>query len=129
MHQLFTSGDQSTGVSASALVLPMNIHESFPLGLTGLISLQSKGFSRVFSNTTFQKHQLFSTQPFIVQLLHPYMTTGKIIALTRQTFVGKVTSLLFSMDFRLVTAFLSRSKHLLISWLQTPSAVILELKK
>ena len=57
---------------------------------------------------------------------HPYMTTGKTIALTRRTFVGKVMSLLFNMLFKLVIAFLPRSKHLLISWLQSPSAVILE---
>ena len=63
---------------------------------------------------------------FIVQLAHPYMTTGKIIALTRQIFVGKIMSLLFNMLSRLVIAFLPRSKHLLISWLQSPSAVILE---
>ena len=63
---------------------------------------------------------------FIVQLLHPYMTTGKTIALTRWTFVGKVMSLLFNMLSRLVIMFLPRSKHLLISWLQSPSAVILE---
>ena len=63
---------------------------------------------------------------FIVQLSHPYMTTGKTIALTRQTFVGKVMSLLFNMLSRLVIAFLPRSKHLLISWLQSPSEVILE---
>ena len=63
---------------------------------------------------------------FIVQLSHPYMTTGKTIPLTRQTFVGKVMSLLFNMLSRLVIAFLQRSKHLLISWLQSPSAVILE---
>ena len=63
---------------------------------------------------------------FIVQLSHPYMTTGKIIALTRQTFVGKVMSLLLNMLSRLVITFLPRSKHLLISWLQSPSAVILE---
>ena len=63
---------------------------------------------------------------FIVQLSHPYMTTGKTIALTRWTFVGKVISLLFNMLSRLVIAFLPRSKHLLISWLQSPSAVILE---
>ena len=62
----------------------------------------------------------------IVQLSHPYMTTGKTITLTRQTFVGKVMSLLFNMLSRLVITFLSRSKHLLISWLQSPSAVILE---
>ena len=66
---------------------------------------------------------------FIVRLLHPYTTTGKTIALTRQTFVGKVMSLLFNMLSRLVIAFLPRSMHLLISWLQSPSAVILEPKK
>ena len=63
---------------------------------------------------------------FLVQLSHPYMTTGKTIALTRQTFVGKVMSLLFHMLFRLVITFLPRSKRLLISWLQSPSTVILE---
>ena len=66
---------------------------------------------------------------FIVQLSHPYMTTGKTIALTRRTFVGKVISLLFNMLSRLVIAFLPRSKHLLISWLQSPSVVILEPRK
>ena len=66
---------------------------------------------------------------FIVQLSHPYMTTGKTIALTRQTFVGRVMSLLFNMLSRLVIAFLPRTKHLLISWLQSLSAVILEPKK
>ena len=66
---------------------------------------------------------------FIVQLLHPYMTTGKTIALIRQTFVGKVMSLLFNMLSRLVITFLPKSKRLLISWLQSPSAVILEAQK
>ena len=66
---------------------------------------------------------------FIVQLSHPYMTTSKTIALTRQTFVGKVMSLLFNKLSRLLRAFLPRSKHLLISWLQSPSAVILEPKR
>ena len=66
---------------------------------------------------------------FIVQLSHPYRTTGKTIALTRRTFVGKVMSLLFNMLSRFVIAFLPRSKHLLISWLQSPSTVILEPKK
>ena len=66
---------------------------------------------------------------FIVQLSHPYMTTGKTIALTRRTFVGKVMSLLFNMLSKLVINFLSRSKRLLISWLQSPSAVILEPRK
>ena len=65
----------------------------------------------------------------LVQLSHPYMTTGKTIALTRRTFVGKVMSLLFNILSRLAIAFLPRGKHLLISWLQSPSAVILEPKK
>ena len=63
MSQFFASGDQSTGVSASASVLPMNIQDWFPLGWTGWISLQPKGLSRVFSDTTVQKHQFFSAQP------------------------------------------------------------------
>uniref|UniRef100_A0AC11EQM2 Uncharacterized protein n=1 Tax=Ovis aries TaxID=9940 RepID=A0AC11EQM2_SHEEP len=66
---------------------------------------------------------------FTVQLSHPYMTTGKTIALTRQTFLGKLMSLLLNMLSRLVITFLPRSKHLLISWVQSPSAVILELRK
>ena len=63
VSQFFASGDQSIGVSASASVLPMNIQDSFPLGWTGWISLQSKGLSRVFSSTTIWKHQFFGTQP------------------------------------------------------------------
>ena len=85
-----------------------------------------KGLSRVFSNTTVQKHQFFGAQLSLVQLSHSYTTTGKIIALTRRTFVGKVMSLLFNMLSRLIVTFLPRSKLLLISWLQSPSAVILE---
>ena len=127
MSQLFESGGQSIGASASTLVLPMIIQGWFPFGLTGLISLQSKGFSRVFSNTTVQKDQ-FCSVFFMVQLSHPY-TTGKTIALTIQTFVGKVISLLFNLLSRFVIAFLPRSKHLLISWLQSPSAVVLEPKR
>ena len=72
---------------------------------------------------------LQSSAFFTVQLSHPYMTTGKTIALTRRTFVGKITSLLFNMLSRLVITFLPRSKRLLISWLQSPSAVILEPRK
>ena len=72
---------------------------------------------------------LLSSSYFIVQLSHPYLTTGKTIALTRRTFVGKVMSLLFNVLSRLVITFLPRSKCLLISWLQSPSAVILEPKK
>ena len=90
MSQFFTSGGQNIGVSASASVLPMNIQDWFSLELTGLISLLSKGLSRVFSNTTVQKHWFFCSAFFMVQLSYPYMTTGKTIALTRRTFVGKV---------------------------------------
>ena len=97
MSQFFTSGSQSTGVSASASVLPMNIQDWFPFGWTGWISLLSKGLSSVFSNTTVQMYQLFGAQLFLVQLLHPCMTTGKTIALTRWTFIGKIMSLLFNM--------------------------------
>ena len=96
MSQFFASGGQSIGVSASASVLPMNIQDRFPLGLTGLISLQSKELSRVFSNTTVQKYQFFGAQLSYSSTL-TYMTTGRDLALTRQTFVGKVMSLLFSM--------------------------------
>ena len=101
MSQLFASG---IGISALASVLPMNIQEWSPLGSPlGWISLQSKGLSRVFSNTTVQKHHSFSGSAyFIVQLSHPYMTTEKTIALTKQTFVGKIISLLFNMLFRFV---------------------------
>ena len=69
MSQFFASGGQSTGISASASVFPMNIQDWFPLGLTGWISLQSKGLSRVFSNTTVQKHQFFSAQHFYTSIL------------------------------------------------------------
>ena len=116
MSQFFTSGGQSMGISASVSVLPMNIQDWSPLGWTGWISLKSKGLSRVFTNTTVQKHQFFGAF-FTVQLSYPYMITRKTIALTRQTFVGKVVSLLFNILSRLVITFLPRSKRLLISWL------------
>ena len=77
------------------------------------------------SKASILQHSAF----FTVQLSHPYMTTGKTIALTRKTFVGKIMSLLFNMLSRLCITFLPRSKCLLISWLQSPSAVILEPKK
>ena len=104
---------QSVGASASASVLPMNIQDCFPLGLTGFDFL-------VVQRTLKSLLQHHSSQPsvirhsafFIVQLSHPYMTTGKTMALTRQTFVGKVMSLLFNMLSRLVIAFLPRSNHL-----------------
>ena len=99
VRQLFASGGQSIGASASASVLPMNIQCWFPLGLTGLISWLSKGLSRVFSNTTVQKVSvLWHSAIFIVQLPHLYMTAGKTIALTIQTFVGRVMSLFLLMS-------------------------------
>ena len=92
--------------------------------------LQSKGLSKVFSSTTAQKSQFFGRSAFfVVQLSNPYMTTGKIIALTRWTFVGKLMSLLFNTLSRLFVTFLPRRKCLLISRLQSPSAVILESPK
>ena len=94
--QFFTSDGQSIGVSALAPAFPMNIQHWFPLRLTDLISLQSKRCPRVFSNTTKASIPWCSTF-LIVQLSHPYTTTGKIIALTRWTFVGKVMFLLFNM--------------------------------
>ena len=107
MSQFFASGGQSIGVSASASVLPMNIQDWFPLGLTGLISMQSKGLSRVFFNTTVQKHQFFGAQLSLWSNSHIY--TGKTLALTRLTFVGKIMSLLFNTLSRLVIAFSPRS--------------------
>ena len=96
MSQLFASGGQSIGASASASVLPMIIQDWFPLGLTSLISLQTKGLSRLFSNTTVQKHQFFSTQPSSWSSSHIHVTTGKTTALTIRTFVSKVMCLLFN---------------------------------
>ena len=123
MNQFFASGGQSIGVSASVSVLPINIQDLFPLGWAGWISLQSKGLTRVFSNTTVQKHQFLGAQlSYVVEHSHSYMTTGETIALARGTFVSKVMSLLFNMLSSLVIAFLPRSKHLLISWLQPASA-------
>ena len=120
---------QSIGASASAWVLSMKIQGWFCLGLTGLISLLSKGLSRVFSKCHSWKASILQHSAFfMVQLSHPYMTTGETIAMTIWIFVGKVIFLLFNMLSRFVIAFLPRSKHLLVSWLQS-SAVILEAKK
>ena len=88
VSQFFASGGQSIGASASASVLPKNVQDWFPLGLTDLISLQSKGLSWVFSSSTVQKHQFFSPQ--ISLWSNSHMTTGKTVALTRWTFVCKV---------------------------------------
>ena len=110
LSQFFTSGGQSIGASASASVLPMNIHDWFSLELTGWISLQSKGTLKSLSQYHSSKSSiLWHSAFFMVQLSYPYMTTGKTIALTRWTFVGKVMSLLFNMLSRLVIAFLPRS--------------------
>ena len=120
MSQFFTSAGQNIGVSASASVFPMNIQDWFLLGWTGWISLESKGLSRVFSNTIVQMHQFFGTQLSLYSNSHIHTwLLKKTIALTRQTFVGKVISLLFNMLSRLFIAFLPSSKHLLISWLQS----------
>ena len=115
-------------VWATREALPMNIQDWFPLGWTGWISLRSKELSRVLQHRKSKASILLHSAFLIVQFLNPHMTAGKTIALTRWTFVGKVTSLLFNMLFRLVVTFLPRSKHLFISWLQSPSAVILEPK-
>ena len=128
MNQFFTSGGQSIGVSTSASVLPMNIQDWFPLGWTGWISLQSKGLSRVFSNTTVQKHQFFSAQLSLWSNshIHTWLQEKPQLWLDGPLLV---VSLLFNMLSWFVIAFLLRSKCLLISWLQTPSAVILKPKK
>ena len=121
MSQFFSSGGQSIGVSASASVLPINTQDWSPLGWTGWLSLQSKGLSRVFSNIISKASVLQRSALFMVQLSHPYMTTGKTITLAIWNFVCKVMSLLFNMLSRLVIAFLTRSKCFLISWIQSPS--------
>ena len=127
MSQLFAWGGQSTGVSASASFLPKDTQDWSLLEWTGWISLHSKGLSWVFSQHHSSKAWILRHSAFFtVQLSHPYMTTGKTIALTRRTSVGKVMSLLLNMPSTLVITFLPRSKRLLISWLQSPSAVILE---
>ena len=129
MSQLIAWGGQSTGVSALTSVLPMNTQDWSPLEWTGWISLQSKGLSRVFSNTTVQKHQFFGAQLSSQSNSNIHTWPLENIALTRRTFIGTVISLLVNMLSRLVITFLPRSKCLLISWLQSPSAVILEPRK
>ena len=125
MSQFFPSGGQSIGVSASALVLPMNILDWFPLRLTGFISLQSKGLSSLLQHHCSKASVLQRSALFMVQLSHPCVTTRKATALALLKFVSKVMSLLFNMLSRFVIAFLPRSKHLLVSWLRSLSAVIL----
>ena len=129
MSQPFAWGGQSIGVSASASFLPKNTQDwSLYNGLVG--SLCCPRDSQESSPTPqFKASILWHSAFFTVQLSHPYMTTGKTISLTGWTFDGKLVSLLFNMLSRLVITFLPRSKHLLISWLQSRSAVILEPKK
>ena len=110
MRQLFTSSGQSIGASASALVLTMSVQGWSPLGLTGWISLQSKGPSRVFSNTTVQKHQFFGTQLSLWSNSHIHTWLLETPQLWLMTFAGKVMSLLLHMLSRFVIAFLPRSK-------------------
>ena len=127
MSQFLTSGGRSIGVSASVFS-PSNEYSgliSFRMDWLDLLAVQGILKSLVQhhnSKASILRHWAF----FIVQLSHPYMTTGKIIALMRWTFFDQVMSLLFNMLTRLVITFLPRSKCLLISWLQSPSAVILE---
>ena len=122
MSQLFTSGGQSTGVSALASVLPMNTLRMDWLGLLAVQGTLKRLLQHHSSKASILRYSAF----FTVQLSHPYMTTGKTIALTRRTLVGKGMSLLLNMLSRLVITFLPRRKRPLISWLQSPSAVILE---
>ena len=108
---------------------PVSIQDWFSLGLTGLISLQSKELKSLLQHHSSEASILRCSAFFTVQLSHPYVTTGKTIALTRRTCVGKVMSQVFNMLSRFVITFLPRSKRILISWLQPPSAVILEARK
>ena len=130
MSQFFTSGGQSIGASAAPFS-PSNEYSgliSFRMDCLDLLAVQGTLKSLLQhhnSKASILQHSAF----LMVQLSYPQMTTGKTIALTRQTFVSKVMSLLFNTLPRLVIAFLPRSKHLLISWLQSPSTVILESKK
>ena len=123
MSQLFASGGQSIGVSSFS-ISPSNEHLgliSFRMDWLDLLTVQGTLKSLLQPHSS-KASILWRSAFFIVQLLHPYMTTGKTIALTRWTFDGKVTSLLCTMLSRLVITFLPRRKHLLISWLQSPSS-------
>ena len=117
--------------SFSFNISPSNEHPgliSFRMDWLDLFAVQGT-LKSLLQHHSSKASILWRSAFFIVQLSHPYMTTGKTIALTRRTFVGKVMSLLFNMLSWLVITFLPRSKRLLISWLQSPSAVILEPKK
>ena len=126
MSQFFASGGQSIGVSASTSVLPVNTQDWFPLGWMVGSPCCPRTLKSLLQHHSSKASILCHSGFFIVQLSHPYMTTGKTIPLTTRTCVGKVMPLLFNMLSRLVIAFLRRSKRLLISRQQSPSAVILE---
>ena len=126
MTQFFTSGVQS--IRASASFLPMNIQDWFPSGLAGLV-LQSRRLSSLLQHYSSKTSILQCSAFLMVQLSHLYMTTGETIALTRQTYVGKVMSLLLNIPSMSVIAFLPRRNHILVLWLQSLSAEILEPKK
>ena len=123
MSQLIASDGKSIGASTSATVLPVNTEGYFLLGLTSLISLLSKDSQSLLQHHKLKASVLWHSAFFMVQLSHLCMTIGKI-ALTIRTFVGKVMSLLLNMLSRFVIAFLPRSKHFLISWLQSLYAMI-----
>ena len=125
VSQFFSSGGQSIGVSASASVLPMNTQDWSPLGWTGWISLQSKGLARVFSNITVQKHQS-SVLSFLYSPTLTFIHDNWKDHSFDYTDLCRQCLCFFNMPSRLVIAFLPKSKHLLISWLQSPSTVIWE---
>ena len=130
MSQLFAWSGQSTGVSALAII-PSKEHPgliSFRMDWLDLLAVQG-ALKSLLQHHSSKASILWRSAFFTVRLWHPYMTTGKTVALTRWTFVGKVMSLLFNMKSRLVITFLPRNKCLLISWLQSPSSVILEPQK
>ena len=129
MSQLFAWGGQSTGLSALESFLPKKSQGWSPLEWTGWISLSPWDSQESYPTPQFKASIPRRSAFFTFQISHPYMTVGKIIALTRRTFVGKVLSLLLNMLSRVVITFLPRSKRLLISWLQSPSVVTLELPK
>ena len=129
-NHFFLCRDQNIGVSASASVLPMNISGVISFRMDWLDLLAGQGTLKSLLQHHSSKASILQCSAFfMVQLSHPYMNTGKTIALTIQSFVGKVMSLLFNMLSRSIIVFLPRNKHLLISWLQSPSAIILEPKK
>ena len=131
MSQLYTSGGQSIGTSASGSILLMNIQNWLALRLTDLISVlkRQRTLKSLLQHHSSKASFLWRSAFFTVRLSQPHMTTRKTIAFIRWTFVGKVMSLLYNTLSRFVIAFLPRSKHLWISWLHASSAVILEPKK